>query len=481
MKDLAQLAIDTASRRGAAYADFRLVSTQAQHVHAADDHISAISDSQSLGFAVRVIADGAWGFASSSLVERDEVQRVATVAAQMAKEAAAVSEHAVELVPEPVRQERFEGPCAVDPFTVPISEKTGLLLALHERLLKRDLIKKAWSSLFCEVVERLIITSEGHVLESKVYTTAVGYTATAVDPSDSRSRTYEPPARTAGYENINAKDLLDNADRVASQAVEHLKARECEEGVKDLVLTPHHLALTMHESIGHATELDRALGFEESLAGSSFATPDLLGRLEYGSPLVNVVADNALHGGLATLGFDDEGVAGQRWPLIENGLFVGYGTSREIAAKIGLSRSRGSCRADSYASIPIVRQNNFCLEPGKGPLTPEDLIADTKDGIYIEGMGSFSIDQRRLNFQFGGDACWEIKNGKLGAMLKNVTYQAITPEFWGSCDAICDERFFRLDSVMNCGKGDPMQIARMSHGSAPARFRGVKVGAATAR
>jgi TldD protein len=234
----------------------------------------------------------------------------------------------------------------------------------------------------------------------------------------------------------------------------------------------------MHESIGHATELDRVLGMEESLAGSSFATLDQLGTLRYGSELMTITCDNTLPGGLATMGFDDDGVPGQRWDLIRDGLLVDYQTDRETCHASGAQRSHGSCRADSWASIPIIRQSNFGLAPGTVPLTPDELIADTKDGIYIDGMGSFSIDQKRQNFQFGGDCFWEIRNGRLTGMLKDVTYQAITTDFWRSLDAVCDQRFWQSIGVMNCGKGDPMQIAQMSHSAAPCRFRKVRVGGA---
>ena len=217
---------------------------------------------------------------------------------------------------------------------------------------------------------------------------------------------------------------------------------------------------------------------EESLAGSSFATLDLLGKLRYGSPLLNIICDNTLPFGLATRGYDDDGVPGQRWHVIRDGILVDYQTGREVCQAMGAPRSRGSCRADSWASIPIIRQSNLGLAPGTQPLSPEELIAGTDDGIYIEGMGSFSIDQKRQNFQFGGDCFWEIKHGKKGAMLKDVTYQAITTEFWGALDAVCDERFWTPCGVLNCGKGDPMQIAKMTHGSAPARFRQIHVGGA---
>jgi TldD protein len=225
------------------------------------------------------------------------------------------------------------------------------------------------------------------------------------------------------------------------------------------------------------TELDRVLGMEESLAGSSFATIDKLGKFRYGSKLMNIVCDNTMPFGLATRGWDDDGVEGQRWNVIRNGILADYMTGREVCHVIGANRSHGSCRADSWGSIPIIRQSNIGLAPGREPLTPDELIADTKDGIYIEGMGSFSIDQKRLNFQFGGDCFWEIRNGKKRAIYNDVTYQAITPEFYASLDAVCDDRFWVPYGVMNCGKGDPGQTARMTHGSAPARFRKVTVGA----
>jgi TldD protein len=480
MNDLAQLALDTAVARGAQYADVRLIRHRNQNLYTEDERVGGVGDSESFGFGVRVLLDGAWGFAASSDVTRAEIERVAAEAVDIARVSASVKGQPVTLVPEPARQERFVSERQIDPFTVDISEKVGLLLTINARLRKRELIKKAYSLMRFSRVERLLATSEGSVLESDVLTSMVAYGCTAVDEHDARGRSYEPPARTLGYEIVDAEDLLANTERVAEEAVGHLKADECPVVVTDLVLDPRNIMLTIHESCGHASELDRALGMEESCAGRSFLTPDKRGSFRYGSDLVNLVADNTLPGGLATQGFDDDGVAGLRWPIIEHGLFAGYSTSREVAGQIGLARSTGCCRADSYSSIPIVRQPNLSLLPGPDPLTPEELIGDTKDGIYLDGHGSFSSDQMRLNFQFGGDAFWEIKHGKLGRMLKNVTYQAITPEFWGSCDAICDERFWLPHAVQNCGKGDPMQVAQMTHGAATARFRQIQVGKATA-
>jgi TldD protein len=260
---------------------------------------------------------------------------------------------------------------------------------------------------------------------------------------------------------------------VAAQAVEKVNAKQPTPGKYDLVLDPAHLSLTIHESCGHPTELDRALGYEANYAGTSFLTPEKLGSFRYGSKHINLIADNTRQGAMASTGYDDDGVAGQRWPIIEEGILRGYSTNREVAGAIGEKRSRGSCRADSWSSVPIVRIANVGLEPGSETL--DSLIADVKDGIYIEGRGSFSIDQKRYNFQFGGDAFWEIKNGKRGAMLKNVIYNGITPEFWNSCDGVADRKHWQEHGFISCGKGQPGQSGWMTHAAADARFRGVNV------
>ncbi|MCS6859943.1 MAG: TldD/PmbA family protein [Abditibacteriales bacterium] len=482
MTDLAQLALDVAKHYGASYADVRIVRYLRQNLTSEDERIRAIHDSEDIGIGVRVIVNGAWGFAGTARLTREEVQRVARQACDIAAASATSLREPVRLVPEPPRVASFKTPCAIDPFAVSMEEKVGLLLEINRRLLKHKssagVIKKAQGHITLRKDERLYANTEGSLLTSEVVTTGVWYQATAVGMGDAQTRGYHPPPLTRGYENINADDLLNNCDRVAQQALEKLTAKECPVGVRDLILDPHNLALTIHESVGHATELDRALGYEESLAGRSFATPDKLNTLQYGAEIVNFVADNTLDGGLATWGFDDDGVEGQRWFIVEDGIFRGYSTSREVAGEIGLERSTGGCRADHWGSIPIVRIPNLSLAPGKQPLSLDELISDTKDGIYIEGMGSFSIDQMRCNFQFGGDAFWEIKDGRIVGMLKNVIYQSITTDFWNSCDAICDERFWVPNGVLNCGKGDPMQIAQMTHGASPARFRRVKVGGA---
>lgn len=480
MRDLCVYAVEVAKQRGATYADARIVRLRDQYIATEDERVSSIRDSESVGIGVRVIADGAWGFAASARLATGDVERVAAQAVEIARASGlAKSPEGIHWADEEPHEDVFKTPIKKDPFKVSLEQKIDLLLAISKDVLAVRDVKKCESLMRFRREHRYLANSEGSAIESDTCTSNALYEATAVDDTTAKTRYFEAYPLNAGYEHIESTPLLAEAQRVGKEAVAKLKGKPCPVGKRDLVLHPSHLALTMHESIGHATELDRVLGMEESLAGLSFATLDKLGALRYGSPMMNVVCDNTMPHGLATRGCDDDGVKGQKWHVIRNGILIDYQTSREVCHAIGATRSRGSCRADSWESIPIIRQSNIGLAPGTEPLTLEELIADVKDGIYIEGMGSFSIDQRRHNFQFGGDCFWEIKNGKKGAILKDVTYQAITTDFWGSMDAICDERFWVPYGVTNCGKGDPMQTAQMTHGSAPARFRQVDVGGAT--
>ncbi len=475
MKELAQLALDTAKSYGADYVDVRVNRYRRQNIYCENERVGRLVDAEDIGLGVRVLANGAWGFAGTSRLTRDEAMRVAKEAVLIAKAGANTLRKPVVLTPEPAHSLHFKTPYQIDPLAVPVADKIGLLLEVNERLLAYPGIAKAEGFMTLRKEERVYLNSDGSDMSSEVVTTGHWYTATAVGNGDARSRSYSPPQMSIGYEHVNREEMLAETERIATEAVEHLHAPDCPEGVMDLILDPLNLSLTIHESVGHATELDRALGYEESLAGRSFATPDKLHNLQYGSEHVNLLADNTLPHGLATNGFDDDGVPNQTWHIVKDGLFSGYSTSREVASEVGLERSVGGCRADSWSSIPIVRIPNLSLMPGKKPLTLDELISDTKDGIYIEGRGSFSIDQMRCNFQFGGDAFWRIKDGKKVGMLKNVTYQSNTVEFWNSCDAVCDERFWVQNGVLNCGKGDPMQISQMSHGASPARFRNIHV------
>lgn len=372
----------------------------------------------------------------------------------------------------------WKTPFETNPFDVSIEEKVDLLLKIDETLrkVKRIGVAEGFMAFWNEVTT--FANTEDSYIEQDLLNSGIGYSATAIDAGDMQVRSYPGSHRGLhmgkGYELIHELPLLDNAERIAEEAVALLTAPSCPGGQRDIILNPNQLFLQIHESVGHPTELDRVIGTEVNFAGASFVTTEKLNTLRYGSEIVNIVADSTIPGGLATLGYDDDGVAAQKWHLIKNGLFVGYLTNRETAHIIGEDRSRGCNRADGWNRLPIIRMTNISLMPGEWTL--EDLIADTDDGILFDCNKSWSIDDKRINFQFGTEIAWEIKNGKKGSMLRNPTYQGKTTEFWNSCDAICNEEHFALWGTPNCGKGQPGQTAAMSHGCAPARFKNVTVG-----
>ncbi|MFN7973360.1 MAG: TldD/PmbA family protein [Acidobacteriota bacterium] len=470
---LCALAIDTLQKAGASYGDIRLARYRSQWIGTRDERVEGIHDSESFGFGVRAIAAGSWGFAASSVVTESEVVRVAREAVAIAKASALAKTEDVKLSDEPVHRDVCLTPMVRDPFAIPLDAKLDLLVKVNDVLKKVPAIEVAEGYLVFSRKHQFFASTEGSDIEIDMTRSWGGYTATAVAADDSQERSYEATPMNAGWEHIEESDFLGNAERVAAQAAEKVRAENGPEGVYDLVLDPDHLCLTIHESAGHPSELDRALGWEANYAGTSFLVPDELGKLKYGSKVVNIVADNTRPGSLASTGYDDDGAECQRVDIVREGVFVGFSTSREFAPKIGVKRSGGSCRADSWSSIPLLRIANVGLEPGDAKL--DALIGDTKKGIAIEGRGSWSIDQKRYNFQFGGDCFWEIANGRKTRMLKNVLYQGITPEFWGSCDAVCDASHWRPTGVTNCGKGQPGQSGQMTHGASHARFRGVKV------
>ncbi len=470
-------ALEAVDSAGADYADVRVVRNRKQAVNVEDDFVRNIEHEDMWGYGVRALKKGAWGFASSTSPDPGSVRKVALLAVEMAEAnaSASMADPVTLTEDEPVKGE-YSTPLKENPFEVPVDRKISLLLHAASEARSVPGVTKVigWMNFFN--IRRAFASTEGARIATDVTQSAAEYTAWASGNGLAKTRTYSVHPLTAGYEHVRNGRLVEEARRVGLEAVAHLKAPPVRPGKRDLILMPSHLALTIHESVGHATELDRALGMEESLAGRTFAVPSLLGKLRYGSKIVNLKADNTLPGGLATMGFDDDGVPGGSWHIVRDGVLSGYSTSREVAGRIGQDRSTGSNRADSWSSFPIVRIPNLSLEPGSSPLTLDELIADTRDGILIDGMGSFSIDQMRCNFQFGGNAFFEIRDGRVGGMLRDVTYQAITTEFWNSCDAICDARFFEKHGILNCGKGDPMQISKMTHGAAPARFRNISVG-----
>lgn len=472
-EEFAELALKRITASGAEYGDIRIQHSTTEHIQGEDRRIASIRHTEDSGFGVRVLYHGAWGFAASSILSLEEVPRVADLAVEIAKGSASVALEKVRLAPEPVHRDRVVTACRINPFSVPLEKKTDLLLNVMDTLHRQDGIARSSAGLWARRDRKLFVSAEGSHLEFDLLAGQGECTATALYGGRFASRSFNTPHLRQGYELIEEADLQREASCVAVQAVEKVKAPIVEAGQYDLVLDPEHLSLTMHESCGHPTELDRVLGYEANYAGTSFLTTDKLGSFRFGSRFVTLVADNTEPETLAATGYDDDGVVCQRWDIVRDGLFVGYCTNREVAPKIREVRSRGSNRADGWGSVPIVRIANIGLEPGSA--TVEQLIADVKRGIYIEGHGSYSIDQRRYNFQFGGDAFWLIENGKRTRMLRDVIYHGITPEFWNSCDGVADRTFRRRYGFITCGKGQPGQSGWMTHAASPARFRNVQV------
>ena len=471
--EFSELALKRIAASGAEYGDIRIQDSTTEHIEGEDRRIASVKDARDIGFGVRVLYHGAWGFAASSILSLEEVPRVADLAIEIAKGSASVAIEKVQLAPEPVHRDRVVTPYRIDPFSVPIEKKTDLLLNVMETLHRQEGIARSSASLWARRDRKLFVSTEGSHLEFNLLAGQGDCTATALHEGRFATRSFNTPHLRRGYELIEEAELLREASRVADQAIEKVKAPVVDDGLYDLVLDPEHLSLTIHESCGHPSELDRALGYEANYAGTSFLTTEKLGTFRYGSPHVNLVADNTEPGTLAATGYDDDGVQCQKWDVIRNGIFVGYCTNREVAPKIGAVRSHGSNRADGWGSVPIVRIANIGLEPGSA--TVDQLIADVTRGIYIEGHGSYSIDQRRYNFQFGGDAFWLIENGRRTHMLRDVIYHGITPEFWNRCDGVADRSVRGRYGFITCGKGQPGQSGWMTHAASPARFRRVQV------
>ena len=471
--ELAELVLKRVRASGAEYGDIRILDSTTQTISGEDRRIDSIRDMQDKGFGIRVLYHGAWGFAASSVLSLEEAPRVADLAIEIAKGSASLAIDKVKLADEPVHRDCIVTARRIDPFAVSLEQKTALLLETMEYVHRQAGIVRSSASLWARRDRKLFVSTEGSRLEFDLLAVSGEYDATAIYEGRFASRTFNTPHLRMGYELIEDTNFLAEAPRIASQAVEKVKAPTTAPGLYDLVLDPEHLSLTMHESCGHPSELDRALGYEANYAGTSFLTAEKRGTFQYGSPHVNLVADNCEPETLAATGYDDDGVACQRWDIVREGLFVGYCTNREVAPIIGETRSRGSNRADSWGSVPIVRIANVGLEPGTATL--DELLAGIKRGIYIEGHGSYSIDQRRYNFQFGGDAFWLIENGKRTHMVRDVVYHGITPEFWGSCDGVADRSHRRRYGFITCGKGQPGQSGWMSHPASHARFRNVQV------
>jgi TldD protein len=475
VRDYSQRVLDVARGLGAAYADVRFETKHVQVVSVKNGVVDALADAESSGFGVRVLVDGAWGFASSARVESAELERIARLAVEIARASALARRQPVQLGLPVLSVGSYRTPIVRDPFAVSLEDKLDLLFHADAAMRAVRGIGVAEASVECQRIEKVFASTEGAYVEQDLIETGGGIEALAVGEHEVQKRSYPNSfgrhQGTAGYEFVDAMDLAGNATRIAEEAVQMLSAPQCPSEVTTLILDATQTALQVHESCGHPIELDRVFGMEASYAGTSFLTPDKRNTLRYGSDQVTIVADATVPGGLGTFGYDDEGVPAQRTVIVDGGLFRNYLTSRETAAVFG-EPSNGTMRADGWNRIPLIRMTNINLEPG--PWRYADLIADTDRGIYMQTNKSWSIDDKRLNFQFGTEIAWEVRGGKLGRLLKNPTYTGITPEFWNGCDAVCRE--WAVWGTPNCGKGQPSQTAHVGHGAAAARFRNVRVG-----
>ena len=474
---LADTALSAAKALGASYADIRVNRYRTESVFTREKQVQQVTRGQNFGCGVRALVKGTWGFSASRKVTPEEVGRVTRQAIEIAQANATCQRKRVELAPAARAVANWRSSFEKDPFDVPLEEKIAVLLKLNEAALKVKGVSFVNSSLSFVNEQKFYASSEGSRIEQYIIRSYPQFSMTAVDSAkgDFQTRRSLAGPQGMGYEYVEKLPWLAEAEQAASEAVEKLKAKPVEPGKYDLVLHPTHLWLTIHESTGHSTELDRALGWEADYAGTSFLTPDKLGKFQFGSKRVNIVADRTQPTGLATVGYDDDGVPAQRWPLVKDGVFVDWQTTRELAALIGRKSSNGCCHADSWGSVPFARMPNVSLEPAKEKASLDDLLAGVSSGILIYGDGSYSIDQQRYNFQFGGQTCWEIKDGKKGVMLRDVAYQSRTPDFWGACDAVGGDASYELNGSFFDGKGEPTQSNAVSHGCPVARFRQINV------
>jgi TldD protein len=484
MKELASWALNVCHAGGVQYAEARVVDERQRALATKNGKIGTASDAESLGIGIRVLADGAWGFAATEDLTRAGVETAAARALEIARASATVKTENVRLAPEKAYVDDWTSACKVDPFSISIEQNLDLLMKIDAELRSVSGVTLAETNLNFRRYEQWFYNTDGSDIHQLVHSTGAGYAAYSFEGTEIQKRSYPNSFggqwQNKGYELIDELKLVENARRIGQEAVALHKADQCPEGRFDIILDSSQLGLQIHESVGHPIELDRVLGMEANFAGTSFLTIDKLRKLKYGSDIVNVVADaTEQHGpGLGTFKYDDEGVPAQCTPIIKDGLFTGYLSSRDTAHTIGAERSGGTMRAEGWNRVPMIRMTNVSILPGQKALTLEQLIASTDHGIFFKTNRSWSIDDKRYNFQFGTEIGWEIKGGKLTRMLKNPSYSGITTEFWNSMDAICSRDQWTLWGTPNCGKGQPQQVMGTGHGASPARFRNVKVGTA---
>ena len=474
---LAEAALATATRLGASYADIRINRYRSEAVTTREQQVLNVSRGQDFGFGVRVLVKGTWGFAASSVVTPDEIRRVTQVAVDIARANAAFQRKRVTLAPVERVTASWRSAFEKDPFDVPLDDKIQFLLTLNGAAMKATGVSFVNSSMVWVNEQRFLATSDGSRIEQYLIRGLPQFNVTAVsrETGDFQTRRSLGGPQARGYEYMEKYPWQTEAQQAGEEAVAKLKAKSVEPGKYDLVIHPTNLWLTIHESAGHSTELDRALWWEADYAGTSFLTPNKAGKLKFGSPLVNIVADRVQPAGLATVAYDDDGVPAQRWYLVQNGVFVDWQTTRDLAPLIGRKRSYGCLNADSWGSVPFPRMPNVSLEPGAGNTSLDDLVGGVEQGILIYGDGSWSIDQQRYNFQFGGQTFWEIANGRVTGQLRDVAYQSRSTDFWGACDGLGGASTYQLNGSFVDGKGQPGQIGVVSHGCPAARFRQINV------
>jgi TldD protein len=481
MKDLALRALDAVARRGVTYADIRAVDSRERAFSTKNGKIGHVSIAESQGIGIRVLAHGCWGFAATDRLTPAGIEAAAALAVQIARAGTLARTHEVALAPEEKYQAVWTSPMRVDPFTVPVDRCLAVLLAIDKEVRHNPGVSLAEASMQFEKRRQVFVSTLGSVIDQTRCLSGAGFSALSYHDGEIQKRSFPNSFggqfQLKGYELVDELRLVENAPRIAEEAVALHSADQCPEGESDLILDSTQLGLQIHESIGHPIELDRVLGSEANYAGMSFLTLDQLNHLRYASEIVNVVCDaRQQHGpGLGTFAFDDEGVPAQGNDIIRHGRFVGYMTSRETAAAVGAARSNGCMRADGWARLPLIRMTNVSLEPGEQTL---EEVLDVDRAIYMETNRSWSIDDKRYNFQFGCEIAWEIRNGKRTRMLKNPSYSGISTEFWNACAAIAGREHWTLWGVPNCGKGQPEQVIGTGHGASPARFRKIKVGSA---
>jgi TldD protein len=475
--DVAQQAVEAARVAGADYADARAGLDETESLTVRNQEMEGIDRSRSSGVGIRVLVGGRWGFASTARLDDEEIERTARLAVEIARAASRLPGTPVELTPVEPATARWHSPMQEDPFHVPLEEKVALLMEASRRTQGVSGVAFAEASLDLFRRRTCFASTEGAAIDQTTVQCGGGIEATAIGDGEYQRRSFPNSFRghlsAAGWEHVRRLGLVEEAERTGTEAVELLSAPECPSEVTTLVLDSGQMELQVHESIGHAVELDRVLGMEESYAGSSFVRPDDRGKLRYGSDLVSITADATLPGGLGSFAYDDEGVPAAASPIIVDGTFENFLASRETAGRIG-ERSNGTMRADGWEHFPLIRMTNISIEPRDGSLA--DIIGDTDDGLFMSTNSSWSIDDHRINFQFGCEIAWRIRDGRLTQMYRNPNYTGITPEFWGSCDAVGGREEWTLWGTPNCGKGQPGQVARVGHGTSPARFRNVRVG-----